>query len=116
MACTGDEGAAPIKASVALSDVMSGLYAAIGILGAVQARTHTGRGQLVDISLLDCTVASLSNIAQFYLSSGENAPRLGNAHSTIVPYQSFETADGHIIIAVGNDAQYHRLCDALQRL
>lgn len=110
MACTGAPDGAPMKVGVALSDIMTGLNAAIGILAALHAREKTGQGQMVDLSLIDCTLASLTNIAQFYLTSGKNAPRLGNAHSTIVPYQVFETKDGHIIIAVGNNDQFGRLC------
>lgn len=113
MAITGVPDGEPMKAGVALSDVMTGLYAAIGILAALHSRRDTGRGQFVDLALLDCTLASLTNIAQFYLTSGMLAPRLGNAHSTIVPYQSFETADGHVIIAVGNDTQFRRFAAGL---
>ena len=113
MANTGIPDGEPVKAGVALSDVMTGLYAAIGILAALHAREETGKGQLVDLSLLDCTVAGMVNIAQYYLTSGTPAPRPGNAHATIVPYQSFATADGHIIIAVGNDTQFRRLAEFL---
>jgi len=115
MACTGEPEGEPMKIGVALSDVMTGLYAAIGTLAALQAREKTGKGQLVDLALLDCTISSLTNIAQYYLTSGKIAPRVGNAHSTIVPYQNFESADGHIIIAVGNDNQFQRFCAALGR-
>ncbi len=111
MACTGEAGTAPMKTGVALSDVMTGMNAAIGILAALNSRNQSGVGQMIDLSLLDCSIASLVNIAQYYLTSGDNAPRLGNAHSTIVPYQAFETADGHIIIAVGNDRQYERFAN-----
>lgn len=110
MAITGEPDGQPMKAGVALSDVMTGLYSAIGILAALQHREKTGRGQLVDTSLLDCTVAGMTNIAQYYLTSGKPAPRLGNAHSTIVPYQAFETKDGHVILAIGNDRQFQRFC------
>jgi len=113
MAITGDPDGQPTKIGVALSDVMTGLHAAIGILGAIENRHHTGKGQHIDLALLDCTLSSLTNIAQYYLTSGKMAPRLGNAHSTIVPYQSFETSDGHVIIAVGNDRQFQRLCSGL---
>lgn len=113
MAATGTPDGEPVKAGVALSDVMTGLYAAIGVLAALRARDETGRGQLVDLSLLDCTVAGMVNIAQYYLTSGTVAPRPGNAHASIVPYQSFETSDGHVIIAVGNDAQFRRLAECL---
>jgi len=108
MAITGNPGEEPMKAGVALSDVMTGLYAAVGILAALRHRDETGKGQAIDLSLLDCTVAGLVNVAQYYLTSGTCAPRLGNAHSTIVPYQAFKTADGHVIIAVGNDTQFRR--------
>lgn len=109
MAITGAPDGEPMKAGVALSDVMTGLYAAIGILAALQSRHATGKGQMVDLALLDCTIASLTNIAQYYLTSGNLAPRLGNAHSTIVPYQAFKAKDGHVIVAVGNDTQFARM-------
>lgn len=108
MASTGDADQPPMKVGVALSDIMTGLNAAIGILAALHHREKTGEGQMIDVALTDCTLASLSNLAQYYLTSGKVAPRLGNAHSTIVPYQTFETADGHIIIAVGNNDQFAR--------
>lgn len=113
MTCTGGPDQPPTKVGVALSDVMTGMNAAIGILAALHHRHETGEGQHVDVALTDCTLASLVNIAQYYLTSGQNAPRLGNAHSTIVPYEAFETKDGHIIIAVGNDTQFSRLCGVL---
>jgi crotonobetainyl-CoA:carnitine CoA-transferase CaiB-like acyl-CoA transferase len=113
MAATGAPDGEPTKAGVALSDVMTGLYAAIGILAALRAREKNGQGQHIDLSLVDCTLASMVNIAQYYLTSGKTAPRLGNAHSTIVPYQNFEAADGYIIIAIGNDTQFHRFCDVV---
>lgn len=110
MAITGEPGGQPMKAGVALSDIMTGLYAAIGILSALHHRERNGRGQHVDLALLDCTLAGMTNIAQYYLTSGTLAPRLGNAHSTIVPYQVFATSDGHVVVAVGNDTQFQRLC------
>ena len=118
MACTGEAGGEPMKVGVALSDIMTGMNAAIGILAALRHRDETGgkesgEGQMVDVALTDCTLASLTNIAQYYLTSGKPAPRLGNAHSAIVPYQVFEAADGHIIIAVGNDSQFARLSEFL---
>ncbi len=115
MACTGGPDQTPTKVGVALSDIMTGHNAAIGILAALHARERTGKGQHVDVALTDSTLAALTNIAQYYLTSGQNAPRLGNAHSTIVPYQSFETKDGHIIIAVGNNDQFKRLCTFLKQ-
>ena len=120
MACTGEADGEPMKVGVALSDIMSGMNAAIGILAALRHRDATGgkesgEGQMVDVALTDTTLASLTNIAQYYLTSGKLAPRLGNAHSSIVPYQVFEAADGHIIIAVGNDAQFARLAGFLKQ-
>lgn len=110
MAHTGAPGGAPTKAGIAISDLLTGQNAAIGILAALHAREQTGRGQHVDVSLMDCTLAAMTNIAQYYLTSGVPAPRVGNAHATIVPYQLFETADGHMILAVGNDTQFSRFC------
>lgn len=115
MACTGSRDQPATKVGVALSDILTGLHAAVGILAALNCRKETGQGQEVDVSLLDCSLASLTNIAQYYLTSGENAPRTGNAHSTIVPYQSFETKDFPIIIAVGNDRQFQRFCNLMDR-
>ncbi len=110
MAITGVPDGEPMKAGVALSDVITGLYSAIGILAALHARGDSGKGQMVDLALLDCTLASLTNIAQYYLTSGKLAPRLGNAHSTIVPYQVFRTSDSHVILAIGNDGQFRHFC------
>lgn len=111
MASTGEPGEAPMKVGVAVSDVLTGLYTAIGILAALHERKESGLGQRVDTALLDCTVASMVNLAQYYLTTGQVAPRLGNAHSTIVPYQVFATADGYIILAVGNDKQFRAFAE-----
>lgn len=111
MACTGDPDGAPMKVGVALGDVMTGLNAAVGILAALYHRRETGQGQYIDLALGDCTLAALTNIAQYYLTSGRPAPRVGNAHSTIVPYQAFKAADGYVILAVGNNEQFQRFCD-----
>jgi len=108
MASTGAPDAEPMKVGVALSDIMTGMNAAIGILAALRHRDAHNEGQHVDLALTDCTLAAMTNIAQYYLTSDALAPRLGNAHSTIVPYQAFEAADGHLILAVGNDAQFAR--------
>lgn len=110
MSITGEIEGQPMKVGVALSDIMTGMMAAIGTLAALSSREQTGKGQLVDVSLLDTTLASLTNIAQFYLTSGKPAPRYGNAHSTIVPYQAFEAADGHLVLAVGNNHQFEKFC------
>lgn len=113
MSVTGEADGEPMKIGVALSDITTGLYAAIGILAALNARQHTKRGQHVDVALLDCTLASLTNLAQYYLTSHTVAPRYGNAHSTIVPYQAFQAADGWLVVAVGNDRQFARFAKAL---
>jgi crotonobetainyl-CoA:carnitine CoA-transferase CaiB-like acyl-CoA transferase len=109
----GEEGAGPQKAGVAVTDILTGLYAAIGILAALSHRDRTGVGQYIDLSLLDVQVACLANQAMNYLVGGKAPTRLGNAHPNIVPYQDFPTSDGDLIIAVGNDAQFGRLCAAL---
>ena len=113
MASTGAPDGEPMKVGVAVSDIMTGLNAAIGILAALHHRERTGAGQMVDVALTDTTIAALSNLSQYFLTSGQCAPRLGNAHSTIVPYQAFETKDSHIIIAVGNNEQFKRFCQIL---
>lgn len=113
MGHTGADGGEPTKAGVALVDVMTGLYAVIGSLAALRAREKTGKGQMVDLALLDVTLASMTNIAQYYLTSGAAPKRYGNAHSTIVPYQSFEAKDGHLVIAVGNDRQFRKFAGVL---
>ncbi len=114
MSITGERddlpGGGPQKVGVAVADLMTGMYATIGILGAVAHRDQTGQGQYIDMSLLDCQVAMLANQNMNYLISGDAPVRMGNAHMNIVPYQVFETSDGHIIIAVGNDQQFARFC------
>ena len=104
----GEPGAGPQKVGVALTDIMTGLYAAIGILAALAEREQSGLGQHVDLALLDVTAATLANQATNYLVGGMNPTRLGNAHPNVVPYQSFVCSDGHLIVAVGNDAQFRR--------
>lgn len=108
-----EPGAGPIKAGVAVTDILTGLYAAIGILAALAHRERTGIGQHIDLGLLDVQVACLANQAMNYLVSGTAPRRSGNAHPNLVPYQDFPTSDGHVIIAVGNDAQFARLCGVL---
>jgi len=109
----GEAGAGPQKAGVALTDIMTGLYATIGILAALADRDRTGLGQHLDIALLDVQVATLANQAANYLVSGTAPGRMGNAHPNIVPYQDFPTSDGYLIIAVGNDGQFAKLCAEL---
>ncbi|KQT60648.1 MULTISPECIES: CaiB/BaiF CoA transferase family protein [unclassified Aureimonas] len=104
----GEPGAGPQKVGVAITDVVTGLYATIGILAALNARERTGEGQHVDIALLDAQIASLANQATNFFASGVSPQRLGNAHPNIVPYQDFPTRDGAMILAVGNDAQFAR--------
>lgn len=106
----GDE---PMKIGVALTDILTGLYACIGILTALTHRESTGEGQHIDMSLMDVTVASMANQALNYLVSNQSPQRMGNAHPNIVPYQVFPTADGHLIITVGNDRQFKSLCEKL---
>jgi crotonobetainyl-CoA:carnitine CoA-transferase CaiB-like acyl-CoA transferase len=119
MSVTGERddlpGGGPQKAGVALSDILTGLNATIAILGALAHRERSGEGQHLDIALFDVQVASLANQALSYLVSGVSPVRMGNAHTAIVPYQAFETADGHIILAVGNDGQFVRFCDVAGR-
>ncbi len=112
MSLTGPEGEGgmPYKTGVAIADLMAGMYAANGILAALHYRNTTGRGQFVDIALLDTQVAWLSNAAQYYLTGGKVTPRMGNAHPTIVPYEVFPAADGHMILAVGNNKQFVSFC------
>lgn len=108
-----EPGGGPMKVGVALTDILTGLYATIAILAALAAREKTGRGQHIDLALLDVQVACLANQALNYLVSGAVPKRLGNAHPNIVPYQDFPSADGYMIIAVGNDAQFARLVEQL---
>lgn len=108
-----EPGAGPQKAGVAVTDILTGLYAAIGVLAALAHRELTGLGQHIDIGLLDVQVACLANQAMNYLVSGSAPRRTGNAHPNLVPYQDFPTSDGYLIIAVGNDAQFARLCGVM---
>jgi crotonobetainyl-CoA:carnitine CoA-transferase CaiB-like acyl-CoA transferase len=104
-------GGGPIKVGVAVADIFTGLYAAIGILAALRHREQTGRGEHIDLALLDVQVAVLANQALNYLMTGVSPARLGNAHPNIVPYQTFATSDGYFILAVGNDSQFRRFCE-----
>jgi crotonobetainyl-CoA:carnitine CoA-transferase CaiB-like acyl-CoA transferase len=104
-------GGGPIKVGVAVADIFTGLYAAIGILAALRHRELTGRGDHIDLALLDVQVAVLANQALNYLMTGVSPARLGNAHPNIVPYQTFATSDGHFILAIGNDSQFRRFCE-----
>jgi crotonobetainyl-CoA:carnitine CoA-transferase CaiB-like acyl-CoA transferase len=110
-----ESGAGPMKVGVALTDVMTGLYASTAILAALAHRDLSGEGQHIDMSLLDVQIACLANQSMNYLHTGVAPRRLGNAHPSIVPYQDFPTADGDMILAVGNDNQFAKLCGVMGR-
>lgn len=111
----GAPGAEPMKVGVAFADIFTGLHAVIGITAALYHRERTGQGQYLDLALLDSQVAVLANQALNYLVGGTAPTRLGNAHPNIVPYQTFATADGYIIVAVGNDRQFREFCTLIGR-
>jgi formyl-CoA transferase len=115
MSITGEPDGEPMKVGVAVVDITTGMFTAIGVLAALRARDQTGLGQKVDASLLASAVAWLGNVGQKHLVSERPARRFGNAHANIVPYQSFATRDQHITIAVGNDRQFQALCAVLSR-
>lgn len=106
----GQAGAGPVKVGVALTDILTGLYSTSAILAALASRGETGKGQHIDMALLDVQVACLANQAMNYLATGISPKRLGNAHPNIVPYQDFPTADGDFILTVGNDGQFRKFC------
>ncbi len=114
MSVTGERddrpGGGPQKVGVAVADLFTGMYATVAILAALRHRDATGEGQAIDMALLDTQVAMLANLGANYLVTGQAPRRAGNAHQNIVPYQVFEVADGHLILAVGNDAQFQRFC------
>jgi crotonobetainyl-CoA:carnitine CoA-transferase CaiB-like acyl-CoA transferase len=118
MSITGerdDLAGGPQKVGVAVADLFTGMYSTVGILAALRHAERTGEGQALDMALLDAQVAMLANLGANYLVSGKAPGRAGNAHQNIVPYQVFETADGHLILAVGNDSQYAKFCDVAGR-
>ena len=100
---------------VAIADITAGLFATTAILAALHERTQSGRGQYIDVALLDAQIAWLANVAQNYLATGETPARYGNAHPSIVPYETFPTRDGYIAVGVGTDAQYRKLCELAGR-
>ena len=114
MSITGEQQGSPMKVGVAVVDIMTGLYSCNAILAALMARVHTNSGQYIDMALLDVQTAMLANQSMNYLTTGSNPERLGNAHPNIVPYQSFSTKDGDLILAVGNDSQFSRFCELCQ--
>lgn len=113
MDLTGEPDGAPQKIGVAYADIMTGLYAVIGIQAALRQREATGRGQLVDMALFDVMVGTLANQAMNYLGGGQQPKRQGNSHPNIVPYEAFRAKDGWLIVAVGNDRQFERFCTVI---
>ena len=113
MSITGDPDGQPQRVGVAVTDIFTGVYAVSGILAALHQRHQTGKGQHVDMALMDVAVSVTANQAMNYLTTGTPPGRTGNYHPNLTPYQVFDCADGHIIIATGNDAQYQRLCGLL---
>jgi crotonobetainyl-CoA:carnitine CoA-transferase CaiB-like acyl-CoA transferase len=115
MSITGERddvpGGGPLKAGIPISDLMAGMYAAVAVCAALAHRAVTGAGQHLDIALLDSTVAVLANQGANFLATGVSPRRIGNAHPNIVPYQTFRTADGDMIVACGNDSQFRKLCE-----
>lgn len=109
----GEPGGGPMKVGVALTDILTGLYASNAVLAALAYRDRSGLGQYIDLALLDVQIASLANQSMNYLHTGNTPVRLGNAHPNVVPYQDFPTADGHMILAIGNDQQFVRCCEAI---
>ncbi len=115
MSVTGERDGPPTKVGVAVTDLLTGMYAATSVLAALAERERSGQGQHVDLALLDVQVASLANQAESFLVTGRAPARMGNAHPSIVPYQAFATSDGWLVVAVGNDAQFARLAEVLGR-
>jgi len=117
MSITGERdgmpGAGPQKAGVAVTDIITGLYAALAIMGALYERKQSGLGQYIDLALLDCHIAMLANQNLNFMTSGEAPGRAGNAHQNVVPYQVFKAADGYLIVAVGNDSQFRAYCQII---
>jgi len=116
MSLTGDPDGAPMKVGVGIADVMCGMYASVGILAALRHRDQTGEGQQIDLALVDAQIAWLINEGVNYLTSGKVPQRRGNGHPNIVPYDVYETSDGHVILAVGNDSQFRRFCEFIGRV
>ena len=113
MSLTGEPDGHPVKMGISISDLSTGVWAANGIQAALLMRARTGQGQQVDISLMDASVALLSNQATYYLTTGANPPRMGNAHAQVAPYGVFAVSDGHVILAPANDGLFHKLAHLL---
>ena len=115
MSVIGPVEGPPYKVGVAIVDITAGLYANSAVLTALHHRTQTGRGQYIDIALLDSQIAWLVNVAHNYFATGTTPARYGNAHANIVPYEVFPTCDGYLALAIGTDAQYQRFCEVVNR-
>jgi glutaryl-CoA transferase len=115
MSVTGEIDGDPQRVGSPVGDVSAGMFACMSILAALRVRDHTGKGQYIDISLLETTISLLSNVSSNYLISGEEAQRFGNGHPNIVPYQAFHTEDGYVVVSCGNDRLYQALCHLLAR-
>lgn len=113
MSITGQPDGEPTRAGISIADLFSGMYAATAMLAALRHAERTGEGQHIDVSLFDCQISALANQASNYLISGETPQRLGNAHPNLSPYQVFETASAHIVVAVGNNTQFAEFCNAI---
>jgi crotonobetainyl-CoA:carnitine CoA-transferase CaiB-like acyl-CoA transferase len=115
MSVTGEIDGEPMRVGVPVGDISGGMFACMSILAALRVRDHTGKGQYIDISLLETTASLLGNVSSNHLISGEEAQRYGNGHPNIVPYQAFRTRDGYVVVACGNDRLYQGLCRLLGR-
>jgi CoA:oxalate CoA-transferase len=115
MSLTGEEGGPPVRVGVSIADIAAALCTVIGILGALHHRDLTGQGQMVDVAMLDCQVGILENAIARYFVSGKVPGRLGTRHPSITPFQAFETSDGHVMLAIGNDRLWQRFCTAVGR-
>ena len=115
MSVTGEPDGDPIKVGVGIADIMTGMHAAVAVLSALRHRDATGKGQHIDLALLDSQISWLAYHAVEYLNTGKNPDRLGNAHASVVPYGVFPTRDGHVILAAGNDSQFRQFCETVER-
>lgn len=115
MSLTGEPAGHPVKMGISISDLATGVWAANGVQAALLMRARTGRGQQVDMSLLDCSVGLLANQASYFFTTGHNPPRMGNAHAQVAPYGVFAVSDGHVILAPANDGLFHKLMAVLGR-
>ena len=115
MSITGEPDGPPQKSGIAIADLFTGVYATVAILAAIEARHHSSEGATIDMALLDTQVGVLANQALNWMASGEVPRRMGNGHANLAPYQSLATSDGDLIVAVGNDRQFARLCTVLAK-